>query len=75
MQCKVLHRTAIWSELSEVQWRSVFRQLMHRGLISVDMDDYGSLKLTIESRPILRGGESVCFRKNIGQEKKRKKMG
>ncbi len=69
----------IGAELSEVQWRSVFRQLMSRGLIEVDVDGFGSLKLTEKSRPILRGEESVHFRKDIARETrstaKSKKMG
>jgi len=57
----------IGSELSEVQWRSVFRQLMARGLIEVDVDGYGSLKLTETSRPVLRGETAFFFRKDIVQ--------
>ncbi|MDX2504113.1 MAG: DNA helicase RecQ [Gammaproteobacteria bacterium] len=66
----------IGKDLSETQWRSVYRQLMARGLIAVDVDGFGSLKLTEESRPVLRGEESIYFRKDIGKEKqtpKRKK--
>jgi len=59
----------IGTELSEVQWRSVFRQLMARGFIAVDMDGYGSLKLTEESRSVLRGEETVYFRKDIAKSK------
>jgi len=56
---------AIGKELSETQWRSVFRQLMARGLIAVDMDGFGSLKLTQDSRAVLRGEESIYFRKDV----------
>lgn len=62
----------IGAELSEVQWRSVFRQLMSRGLIEVDVDGFGSLKLTEKSRPVLRGEETVNFRKDMAIEKKSK---
>ncbi|MCW8929304.1 MAG: DNA helicase RecQ [Gammaproteobacteria bacterium] len=68
----------IGEELSEVQWRSVFRQLMARGLLAVDMDGFGSLKLTNESRPVLRGEEVIHFRKDVVRTKKtgrRKKSG
>ena len=60
----------IGAELSEVQWRSVFRQLMSRGMIEVDVDGFGSLKLTEKSRPVLRGEETVSFRKDLGRETK-----
>ena len=58
----------IGKELSEVQWRSVFRQLMARGLIAVDVDGFGSLQLTPESRPVLRGEEQIFFRKDAVQK-------
>ncbi len=61
---------AIGRELSEIQWRSVFRQLMARGLLAVDMDGFGSLKLTPESRPVLRGEETVHFRKDVAKARK-----
>jgi len=60
----------IGQELSDVQWRSVFRQLMARGLLAVDMDGFGSLKLTEESRPVLRGEETIHFRKDVARAKK-----
>ena len=69
---------AIGEDLSEVQWRSVFRQLIARGFLAVDMDGYGSLKLTQESRPVLRGEETIHFRKDVARAKKtshRKKTG
>lgn len=59
----------IGQELSEVQWRSVFRQLMARGLIAVDMDGFGSLRLTEDSRPVLRGEASIYFRKDVVRKK------
>ena len=62
----------IGSGLSEVQWRSVFRQLIARGFIEVDIDGYGSLKLTEESRPVLRGEETLYFRKDVSKTKLKK---
>ena len=63
----------IGQELSEVQWRSVFRQLIARGLVAVDMDGFGSLRLTEESRPVLRGEEQIYFRKDIIHKAEHKK--
>ncbi|MCN4143797.1 MAG: DNA helicase RecQ [Thiohalomonas sp.] len=62
----------IGTELSEVQWRSVFRQLIARGFIEVDIDGYGSLKLTEESRSVLRGEERLYFRKDVARSKTKK---
>lgn len=46
------------------QWRSVFRQLVARGLLSVDVEGFGGLRLTEACRPILRGEASVQFRQD-----------
>jgi ATP-dependent DNA helicase RecQ len=54
----------IGEELAADQWRSVFRQLVARGLLQVDMEGYGSLVLTDESRPILRGEAAISLRRD-----------
>ena len=41
--------------LDNNQWRSVFRQLVGRGYLSVDLQGYGALKLQEKCRPLLRG--------------------
>ena len=62
----------IGKELNNEQWHSVFRQLVARGLVSVDVEGYGSLRLTEISRPILRGEEQVFLRKDIGKKRRNK---
>jgi ATP-dependent DNA helicase RecQ len=52
----------IGSETSEAEWRAVLRQAIALGLVMVDHDAYGSLKLTAEARPVLRGERSVQLR-------------
>ena len=52
----------IGRDLAASTWRSVFRQLIGRGLLSVDVAGYGSLRLTEASRPVLRGEQSVELR-------------
>ena len=47
------------------QWRSVFRQLVARGYMSVDLDRYGALVLEEKCRPILRGDESIQLRRDL----------
>lgn len=54
----------IGSELSADQWKSVYRQLIARGHISVDSEAFGAFKLTDKCRPILRGEESISLRKD-----------
>jgi ATP-dependent DNA helicase RecQ len=50
------------TDLDASQWRSVFRQLVARGLVSVNMEAYGALQLEEKSRPVLRSEESVELR-------------
>ena len=49
----------IGADLDVATWRSVFRQLVARGLMRVDVEGFGSLKLTGESRAVLRGACEV----------------
>jgi ATP-dependent DNA helicase RecQ len=53
----------IGGELTAVEWRGVFRQLIARGLLAVDVAGHGSLKLTERSRAVLRGAERVLLRR------------
>ena len=43
-------------------WRSVFRQLIARSLLTTDMERKGGLRLTENSRPVLTGSEQLLFR-------------
>ncbi len=43
-------------------WRSVFRQLVARGLLTVDLEGFGTLRLTEACRPVLRGEERLRLR-------------
>ena len=54
----------IGEELGLEQWRSVFRQLVARGFLSVDLKGFGSLLLTDQSRPLLQGEAQVFLRKD-----------
>ena len=54
----------IGADLDAGQWRSVVRQLVSRGLLSVDVEKYGSLQLTAASRPVLRGEGTVELRRD-----------
>ncbi len=52
----------IGAELTEEDWRSLFRQLIARGLLNVSADGYGGLQLTDQCRPVLRGEETLHLR-------------
>lgn len=63
----------IGKDLDEQQWRSVFRQLIARGLVAVDLEGFGALRLTQECRPILRGEQQLRLRKDLHAEKQEAK--
>ena len=54
-----------WTRVDEKTWRAVFRQLVAQGLLEVDHDSFGSLKLTEASRAVLKGEASVHLRKVV----------
>lgn len=58
----------IGKDLDEQQWHSVFRQLIARGLVSIDFT-HNTLLLTDVCRPILRGEQQLMLRKDIKPEK------
>lgn len=59
----------IGKDLDEKQWHSVFRQLVARGLVAVDFEHFGALRLTEACRPILRGEQRLMLRKDLQPEK------
>ncbi|BAN35210.1 ATP-dependent DNA helicase RecQ [Sulfuricella denitrificans skB26] len=60
----------IGQALSQTQWSSVYRQLVAAGLLNVDIEAYGGLRLTEESRPVLRGEQEVWLRRDAEPAKK-----
>jgi len=55
----------VGANLDAYQWRSVFRQLVARGLLSVEIEKYGSIRLTDASWPVLRGEAEVHMRMDV----------
>ena len=55
----------IGTDIDEQQWHSVFRQLVARGLVAVDFDHFGALRLTEACRPVLRGEQLLMLRKDL----------
>ncbi|KQV90684.1 ATP-dependent DNA helicase RecQ [Massilia sp. Root351] len=52
----------IGADRSEQEWRAILRQLIALGLVTVDHEQYSSLKLTDAARPVLKGGQKVQLR-------------
>ncbi|RBM03151.1 DNA helicase RecQ [Acidithiobacillus ferridurans] len=54
----------IGKELSANAWRALFRHLLLRGLVEVDHDGHGGMRLSPSSRPLLRGEEKLTLRQH-----------
>ncbi|MCC5794119.1 MAG: DNA helicase RecQ [Chromatiales bacterium] len=54
----------IGTDLGPAEWRSVFRQLIGLGLLTVDVDGHGSLRLHERCRPLLRGEQALELRRD-----------
>ena len=54
----------IGAELDLQEWRSVFRQLIARRFLTVDLQGFGALRLTGESKSLLQGESRIFFRKD-----------
>ncbi len=50
---------AIGTDKSEIEWSSLIRQLIHHGYLLQDIEHYSVLRLTPESRPLLRGEKNL----------------
>ncbi len=62
-------------EHTGVEWRSIFRQLIAQGYLSVDDEGHGALKLTAKCRPLLRGEQRLELREISRPEKIKKESG
>ena len=63
----------VGAELDATQWRSVFRQLVAMGLLTVDVGGFGSLLLTEKCRPVLRGEQSLSLRRDQKPERSQRR--
>ena len=63
----------IGADIDATTWRSVFRQLVARGLVRVDVEGFGALKLTEASRSVLRGACEVRLRRDAPAPRQRRR--
>ncbi|MFA5664390.1 DNA helicase RecQ [Castellaniella sp.] len=52
----------VGATLSAEAWRGILRQALALGLLSVDLEGYGTLALTEASRPVLKGQRTLMLR-------------
>ncbi len=63
-------RLSTWgvgNELAAWQWRSILRQLVAQGLLAVDAEGYGGLRLTTAAQPVLQGEQRLRLRRDVLQ--------
>ncbi len=63
----------IGADLDARTWRGVFRQLVANGLLAVDAEGFGSLRLTDASRAVLGGRQTVMLRKELPPARERER--
>ena len=63
----------IGKDLDAKAWRGVFRQLVATGLLEVDTEAFGGLRLTDSSRAVLTGKQIVVLRKELPGKKVRER--
>ncbi len=63
----------IGTEYDTKQWRNIYRQLISRNLLAVDVEGHGSLHLTEACRAVLRGDETLLLRKESRRAKTSRK--
>lgn len=62
----------IGKELSQGEWRTLFRQLISSGFLSVDYEGHGSVRLTEAARPVLKSEQQLTLRKMLKVSKTKK---
>ncbi|CAG0987025.1 ATP-dependent DNA helicase RecQ [Burkholderiales bacterium] len=59
----------VGADLGDEAWRAILRQLLACGLLVADFREHGALKLTAESRPVLRGDQRIEMRRYLAAPK------
>ena len=62
----------IGKDIDANTWRGIFRQLIARGLLAVDIEGHGGLHLTESCRAVLRGDERLWLRRDTKPAKTKK---
>lgn len=53
----------IGADKSEAEWRAILRQTFALGLVEIDHDNYGALRLPEAARAVLRGERQIAMRR------------
>lgn len=60
----------VGKEFSATQWKGIYRQLAAAGFLAVDIEGYGGLTLTTESKEVLKGNVRVTLRAQAAVKKR-----
>jgi ATP-dependent DNA helicase RecQ len=63
----------VGAELTDKQWRAVFRQLIALGFLEADAEAYGAFKLTDAAGKVLKGEITVSLREEIERPRKKER--
>ncbi len=61
--------------LAEADWRTLFRQLVARGLADVDIEGFGGLRLSESCRALLRGEVGLELRRDLKPQRAQRASG
>ncbi|PWC39920.1 DNA helicase RecQ [Azospirillum sp. TSO35-2] len=61
----------VGTDLTKVEWQSVYRQLVATGLLTVDLEGYGGFRLTDAGVAVIKGQRVVKLRKDPVLERRR----
>ena len=64
----------VGADLSDKQWRAVFRQLVALSFLEADAEAYGALKLTHAAGAVLKGELTVSMREEVERPRKRERV-
>jgi len=68
-------RLSTWGigrDLDDKAWRAVFRQLLAKGFLEVDIGGHGALRLAEAARPLLRGEQRLTLRRQVERKRGRR---
>jgi len=52
----------IGADKIEAEWRAILRQVIALGLVEIDHESYGTLRLSAAARPVLKGEQQIALR-------------
>jgi ATP-dependent DNA helicase RecQ len=59
----------VGKDIDERNWRSILRQCIALDLLAVDVEKFGTLRLTDAARPVLKGEQLLALRRSVVEEK------